>query len=467
MMVEIKRIEDLHGKRVHFIGIGGSGMSGIARIMIAKGVEVSGSDVKESSVTENLQHLGGQIFVGHRAENISGVDLLVISTAIPATNPERMAAEELGIPTIARAQALALLMADLRSVAIAGTHGKTTTTSMLTVALQSAGADPSFSIGGMINSSGINAYSGSGNIFVAEADESDGSFLYYKPFGAVITNIELDHVDHFKDLDSIYTIFKEFVESIQSHGFLILCGDDPGVQRLIPMIERKDISIITYGEGDFDWKISRIHLSEESSIARVTHKGKVLGELSLAVPGHHNLLNALAAIAAAHQLDIPDAATIRGVETFTGSRRRFEFKGEVGGIRILDDYGHHPTEIRVTLETARRYAGTGRVIVIFQPHRYTRTQVFFREFAQSLSLADLVYLLEIYPASEDPISGVSSLLISSAMNQAQVRYEPSMIEIVERVTADAHSGDVILTLGAGDVNSLAPLILRNLEQQAG
>jgi UDP-N-acetylmuramate--alanine ligase len=463
--MDIARIEDLMGRRVHFIGIGGAGMSGIARIMIAKGVDVSGSDVKESSVTENLRILGAKIFIGHRRENIEGVDLLVVSTAIPASNPERVAADQLGIPTIARAAALAILMAGQRSVAVAGTHGKTTTTSMLTVTLQGAGMDPSFAIGGMINSSGINAYSGTGDIFVAEADESDGSFLHYKPFGAIITNIELDHVDHFESLDSVFSIFQQFVDSIQSDGFLVLCKDDPGVQRLLTTIDRRDISIITYGEGDCDWKITHIHLAEESSIARVTHKGKVLGELSLAIPGHHNLLNALATLAASHHLEIPDSEGIEGVGKFSGTRRRFEFKGEVGGIRLLDDYGHHPTEIRVTLDTARRYAGSGRVIVIFQPHRYTRTQAFYPEFAESLSLADLVFLLEIYPASEDPISGISSLLISSAMDQSRVRYEPSMIEAVERVTAEARVGDVILTMGAGDVNSLAPLILRALEQR--
>jgi len=465
-------IDHLRGKRVHFIGIGGAGMSGIARIMLAHRIEVSGSDVKESSVTTNLKNLGAHIFIGHRAENVQGVDIVVVSTAIAPTNPERRAAEDMGIRTIARAQALAALMSEQRSVAVAGTHGKTTTTSMLTVALQSAGVDPSFAIGGMINSSGVNAYSGSGDIFVAEADESDGSFIHYHPFGAIITNIELDHVDHFKDLASIAQIFEDFVGTIQSGGFLVACADDPGVRSLISRIAREDISIITYGiedssgEGidiDVDWKISRLHMSEGSSTARVTHKGKVIGELALSIPGHHNILNAVAALAAAHQLSIPDSETLQGLEKFTGSRRRFEFIGEYNGIRILDDYGHHPTEIRVTLETARRYAESGRVIVIFQPHRYTRTQAFYREFAESLRIADYVYLLEVYAASEEPIPGVSSLLISQAVADSQIYYEPSMVEVVEKISAQAERGDVIITMGAGDVNVLGPLILRNLE----
>jgi len=336
---------------------------------------------------------------------------------------------------------------------------------MLTVALQSAGADPSFAIGGMINASGINAYSGSGDIFVAEADESDGSFLHYKPLGAIITNIELDHVDHFADLNSIYSIFRDFVSSIQSGGFLILCGDDPGVQALRAKLVRTDISIITYGEGDADWQLSRVHLAEGSSIGRITHNGKVLGELELKVPGHHNLLNATAALAAAHQLGLPVASILDGLKNFTGSRRRFELKGDVEKVRVIDDYGHHPTEIRVTLETARRYAGTGRVIVIFQPHRYSRTKAFYQEFAQALNLADHIYLLEIYAASEEPLSGVSSLLIAQQMELSKVTYEPSMVEVVERVTSEAKPGDVIMTLGAGDVSSLAPVIVRSLEDK--
>jgi len=466
-MIMPNSLDQLRGKRVHFIGIGGAGMSGIAKIMLSQGIEVSGSDVKDSTVTENLRTMGATIVIGHKAENVAGVDLLVLSTAIAANNPERAAALDLGIPTMARAQALALLMNGKRSVAVAGTHGKTTTTSMLTVALQSAGLDPSFAIGGMINASGVNAYFGTGDIFVAEADESDGSFLAYKPLGAIITNIELDHVDHFADLESIYGLFEEFIGSIAPNGFLVACGDDPGVRELLKRIKaqgRDDLTITTYGEGENDWQIARIALEAQSSVARVLHNGKVLGELELQVPGYHNLLNALAALAASSALDIPARLILDGLATFTGSRRRFELKGEVGGVRVVDDYGHHPTEIRVTLETARRYAGTGRLIVIFQPHRYSRTQAFAAEFAQALDLADEVYLLEVYAASEEPIPGVSSLLISSQMQSSKVHYEPSMVAVVEAVTASAKENDLIMTMGAGDVSSLAPVILKSLAQ---
>jgi UDP-N-acetylmuramate--alanine ligase len=461
--MKIPTFEELQSKKIHFIGIGGAGMSGIARIMLAQGLSISGSDVKESTVTQNLATLGATIKIGHGAENVEGVDLIVLSTAIAQDNPEIVAAEKLGIPRISRAQALAILMAGKRSVAVAGTHGKTTTTSMLTVALQSAGLNPSFAIGGMINASGTNAYSGSGDIFVAEADESDGSFLAYKPLGAIITNIELDHVDHFSDLESIYALFEEFVDSIQAGGFLIACGDDPGVQELLRRVIRTDLTISTYGVGNHDWQISREFLSPNSSVARLTHTGKVVGDLELHVPGAHNVLNAAAALAAGSALGISSASMLDGLATFTGSRRRFELKAEVDGIRIIDDYGHHPTEIRVTLETARRYVGDGKIYVIFQPHRYSRTQAFAREFAEALDLADEIYLLEVYAASEQPIPGVSSLLIASQMNPAKVHFEPSMIEVVEAVVQKAAKGDVVMTLGAGDVSSLAPVIVKSLE----
>ena len=461
--MKIPTFEELRSKKIYFIGIGGAGMSGIARIMLAQGLSISGSDVKESSVTQNLATLGATIRIGHGAENVEGVDLIVLSTAIAQDNPEIVAAEKLGIPRISRAQALAILMAGKRSVAVAGTHGKTTTTSMLTVALQSAGRNPSFAIGGMINASGTNAYSGSGDIFVAEADESDGSFLAYKPLGAIITNIELDHVDHFSDLESIYALFEDFVDSIQAGGFLIACGDDPGVQELLRRVRRTDLTISTYGVANHDWQISRELLSPISSVARLTHTGKVVGDLELHVPGAHNVLNAAAALAAGSALGVASASMLDGLATFTGSRRRFELKAEVDGIRIIDDYGHHPTEIRVTLETARRYVGDGKIYVIFQPHRYSRTQAFAREFAEALDLADEIYLLEVYAASEQPIAGVSSLLIASQMNPAKVHFEPSMIEVVEAVVQKAAKGDVVMTLGAGDVSSLAPVIVKSLE----
>jgi UDP-N-acetylmuramate--alanine ligase len=455
----------LKDKCVHFVGIGGSGMSGLARIMLAQGIAVSGSDIKESTALTTLENLGAKIFVGHHATNIDGADLLVTSGAINESNPEVKAARENQIQIITRAQALALLMADTRSVAVAGTHGKTTTTSMLTVALQSAGLDPSFAIGGMINSSGVNAHQGTGDVFVAEADESDGSFVVYHPLGAIITNIELDHVDHFSSLDAVYEVFLEFVSTIRSGGFLIACGDDAGVIELLKRVARTDIAIFTYGTGDCDFQISRIHMEPLKSFARVSKNGKILPELTLAIPGEHNIFNAVAALAAGMALGVDAGDLIEGLSRYSGSRRRFERKGSVAGVDVIDDYGHHPTEITVVLETARRYVGSGKIRVLFQPHRYSRTQAFAHEFAQALSLADEVYVLDIYAASELPIPGVSSLLITREMAGEKAHFEPSMVDAVRKVVSASNPGDLVITLGAGDVSSLAPVIVQELEEK--
>ena len=456
-------LSELRGKQIYFIGIGGAGMSGIARIMLDQGFSVSGSDVKDSPVLTGLSKLGATIHIGHAAENIIGADLVVASGAISQRNVELRAAQLQSLPILVRAEALAILMSESTAVAVAGTHGKTTTTSMLTVALQHAGLDPSFAIGGMINSKGTNAHRGSGKIFVAEADESDGSLLVYRPFGAIITNIELDHVDHFSDYAAVLTIFLEFVATIQKGGFLVACTDDAGVKDLLSKVERTDLSIVTYGvEGDFT--ISRTVLLPQSSKALIRHTGSILGELSLQIPGEHNLANALAALAAGICLGVNAQPLLEGLHSFSGTRRRFEFKGEARGVRVIDDYGHHPTEVAVTLETARRYAGDGRVLVIFQPHRYSRTEVFANEFAVALSAADVVLLLEVYPASEAPIPGVTSALIAKLIEPSKVSIEPSMIAMVAKVVREAKSGDVILTLGAGDVSSLAPVIVDALSE---
>lgn len=458
-------VSDLVGKRIHFVGIGGSGMSGIARIMMSESAFVSGCDMKINSTTQALADMGAAISSGHESSHLNEIDLVVASGAISQSNPELISARQHGIPVITRAQALALLMFNKKSVAVAGTHGKTTTTSMLTVALQQNGADPSFSIGGMINALGVNSHKGSGEIFVAEADESDGSFIAYRPFCAIITNIELDHVDHFSSLENVILAFLEFVQTIQPGGVLVACIDDAGVRTLLPRIERKDLQVITYGESEADFQISRIFLESTRSTARVAKFGKILPELKLQVPGKHNILNAVAALAAGVALGVDAQSLVQGLGAFTGSRRRFEHKGIVRDIEVIDDYGHHPTEIRVVLETAKRYARGGRVITIFQPHRYSRTQVFSDDFAKALDLADFVFILEIYPASEKSIPGVSSLLISTRMNEDKVKYEPSMISVVASAVEMASEGDVILTLGAGDVTSLAPVIVQALEEK--
>ena len=458
------KLAELAEKRIHFIGLGGAGMSGIARIMLAKGINISGSDAKDSSVLSGLKTLGAQVFIGHAASNIGDADILVVSSAIDQSNPEIIAANAKGLVILTRAQALALLMSESKSVAVAGTHGKTTTTSMLTVALQQAGLDPSFAIGGMINRGGTNAHWGSGEIFIAEADESDGSFLAYKPFGAIVTNIELDHVDNFPDIESVNKIFVDFVNSIQPGGFLVAGIDSPGVAHLLSQIERRDIEIITYGESA-DYSISHVSLQPTESHARITKLGKVLGEISLTIPGNHNVDNATAALATAFKLGAPVADLLVGLNKFSGAKRRFENRGTVGGVTVVDDYGHHPTEVKVTLETAKRFAGSGRVIAIFQPHRYSRTSMFVDQFAEVLELADHTYLLEIYAASEAAMPGVSSILIANAMKSESVTFEPSMIDVVSYAVSEAKPGDLIITLGAGDVNLLVPLILQTLEEK--
>ena len=452
-------LPELIGKRVHFIGIGGAGMSGLARIALSHGIKVSGSDAKDSSVVIALTALGAKVSVGHKGENVDGADLIVFSTAISENNPERLRALELGLPIIARATALALLMSESKSIAVAGTHGKTTTSSMLTVALQATGADPSFAIGGTITASGSNAHRGTGDFFVAEADESDGSFVAYHPYGAIITNIEHDHVDFFADESAVFEAFTDFVTTIDSEGFLIYCNDDKGSRKLGSTVT--NTRTFTYGTSpDSDLVIDQITLLPLGSSARAIWHGKVIGKLELSVPGHHNLMNAAAALAAGIVLDQAPGEMIDGLATFKGAGRRFEIKGTVNGIRVIDDYGHHPTEIEVTLTAARRFAGEGRLIVVFQPHRYSRTKAFINNFATTLDLADEVIVLEIYAASEKPIAGISSEAIVEKMTHGS--FIPNFIDAVDAVVKSAKPGDVVITLGAGDVSSLAPIIVEEL-----
>lgn len=455
------KLKDLVGKQVHFIGIGGSGMSGLARIAISHGIKVSGSDSSDSSVLTALKAVGAEIFIGHKSENIKGADLIVYSNAIKDNNPEREAGLKAGIPEITRAVALALLMSESISIAVAGTHGKTTTSSMATVALQSAGADPSFAIGGILKSSGSNAHRGSGKYFVAEADESDGSFVAYHPYAAIVTNVEWDHVDHFKNEAQVFDVFKDFVQTIT--GFLIYCADDEGARKIASTAKIKTIG---YGKSESAaLRVDQIQLNASGSTARVLWNGAKIGMLELSVPGEHNVLNAAAVLAVGLELGLPAASLLDGLVKFHGAGRRFELKGSAGGVRIIDDYGHHPTEIRVTLEAARRYAGGGKLLVIFQPHRYSRTKVFTKEFADSLSLADSVWMLEVYAASEQPITGVTSANIVKLMKNA--KFEPNFLTVTEEIAKAANPGDVIITLGAGDVSSLGTLILEELHKRFG
>ncbi len=457
-------LKSLSGKRVHFIGIGGAGMSGLARIALSHSIHVSGSDEKDSSVVKALIALGATITSFHSAQNVDGADLVVYSTAISANNPELIRARELGINVLTRAAALSILMSDSTSIAVAGTHGKTTTSSMLAVALQACGADPSFAIGGTITASGSNAHRGTGEIFVAEADESDGSFIEYHPFAAIVTNVEHDHVDFFATPEAVESAFKAFAATIDREGFLTYCADDKGALQLAE--ETIGLARISYGvrEGS-DLTLDSIELLAMGSHARAIWHGKSIGFIELQVPGHHNLLNAAAVLATGLQLGFNAADLLQGLAVFRGTGRRFEIKGTVHGVRVIDDYGHHPTEIDVTLRAARRYAGDGRLIVIFQPHRYSRTQAFASGFAQSLALADRAIVLEIYAASEKPIPGVSAKMITDLMNEGE--YIPNFIEVTDSVIERAEPGDVIITLGAGDVSSLAPIIVDGLIRRFG
>jgi UDP-N-acetylmuramate--alanine ligase len=457
-----QQLSSLIGKRVHFIGIGGAGMSGLARIALSHGISVSGSDAKDSSVVIALSALGAVVSTTHSADNVDGSDLVVYSTAISESNPERIRAQQLKLPILSRAAALALLMSDSKSIAVAGTHGKTTSSSMLAVALQACGADPSFAIGGTITASGSNAHRGTGEIFVAEADESDGSFIEYHPFAAIVTNVEHDHVDFFATLESVAQAFRDFAATIQQGGFLTYCADDAGAVALSETV--KSIELVSYGVSEVaDLRIDQIELLTLGSRARAIWKGKSVGHIELQVPGQHNLLNAAGVLATALKLGFPIAELLTGLATFRGTGRRFELKGTVHGVRVIDDYGHHPTEIHVTLEAARRYADEGRLIVIFQPHRYSRTKAFAAKFATELDLADRAIVLEVYAASEKPIDGVSSRMITSMMSKGE--YIPNFVEVTDSVIADAQPGDVIVTLGAGDVSSLAPIIVEGLSRR--
>lgn len=453
------RMHSLRGKRIHFIGIGGAGMSGLARIALSEGFNVSGSDAKDSSVVTALRVLGAHIDVTHDAKHVDGSEVVVFSTAITSNNVELARAKELGLEILSRAQLLSILMSESKSIAVAGTHGKTTTSSMMAVALQSCGLDPSFAIGGTITASGSNAHKGTGSLFVAEADESDGSFVEYHPFAAIVTNVEHDHVDFFATPESVVDAFNSFVQTINPQGCLVFCNDDAGSRALGEA--HSEISRVSYGTtSGSDLLVDQIELLPMGSRSRVIWRGKSLGKLELRVPGHHNVLNAASVVAMGLSLDLDANSILEGLGTFQGTGRRFELIGTVHGIRVVDDYGHHPTEIAATLEAARRFAGDGRVIVIFQPHRYSRTKAFITEFAKVLDRADRAVLLEIYAASETAIKGISAQLIVDQMKNGE--FIPNFIDATQSLIEDAKPGDVILTLGAGDVSSLAPIIVEGL-----
>ena len=452
-------------QRVHLVGVGGAGMSGIARILLARGARVSGSDAKDSLALKALNALGASTFVGHDAAHVpDDVEAVVVSTAIRPGNPEVVRARELGVPVEPRAAALAALMRGYRGVAVAGTHGKTTTTSMVTVALQACGADPSFAIGGDLNEAGSNAHHGTGDVFVAEADESDGSFLRYEPEVAVLTNVEPDHLDHYGTGEAYAAAFAEF--AALPTGLLVACADDAGAMAAAAHARCR---VVTYGtSADADLRVESVLLTGTRSSFELVDRGRRLGVCWLSVPGRHNVLNAAAAVATGLGLGLPLAELRAGLQSFRGARRRFEPRGEAAGVRVYDDYAHHPTELVATLRAAREVAGAGRLVVAFQPHLYSRTQAFADEFGAALGLADEVVVMEVYAAREDPVAGVSGRIVAAAvpLPPEHVVFEPSWAAVAGHLAGRARPGDVVLTLGAGDVTQLAPEVLAALEERS-
>ncbi len=455
--------------RIHIVGIGGAGMSGIARILVAQGATVSGSDAKDSRRLRALSAIGVNTRVGHDASMVNDIDTLIYSTAIPATNVEREAARTRGIRSIGRAEALTMVMQGSKGVAVAGTHGKTTTTSMLTVALQHCGADPSFAIGSEFNESGSNAHLGTGEIFVVEADESDGAFLALEAIAGIVTNVEPDHLDHWGSFESIEQAFLDFATGIRDRGgFMVVCVDDRGGSLLAQRARSAGVDVRTYGEShEADYRMEAATPGSRGWTFDVTHNGASLGTITLQVPGRHNALNALAALTTGLGLGCSPAGLREGLASFSGTRRRFEFRGEAAGVRVYDDYAHHPTEIQATLIAAREVAGRGRLVVAFQAHHFYRTDLFLTEFGQALGLADEVVVLEIFAPGETAIPGVSGRTLAShvPLPADQVAFEPSWSSVAGRLVSRAKSGDVVMTLGAGDIGMIAGEVLELLRLQ--
>jgi UDP-N-acetylmuramate--alanine ligase len=454
--------------RVHFVGIGGAGLSGIARIMLARGITVSGSDAKESPVLEALRALGARCHVGHAAEQVTGVDTVVVSTAVREDNPEVQEARARGLRLLPRSAALEAVMQGRRVVAVAGTHGKTTTTSLLTVALQHCGADPSFAIGGELAESGSNAHEGSGEVFVAEADESDGAFLVYSPFGALVTNVEADHLDNWGTEEAYHAAFTAFLDRIDPAGFLVACVDDAGAAHLVEQARDKGLASVAVGESPkADLRAEDVRFAGSRSTFTVVDRGRRLGEISLQIPGRHYVLDALAALAAGLRLGFPFADLKRGLEAFTGTRRRMELKGAVAGIRVYDSYAHHPNEIAGDLQAARSLAGDGRVVVAFQPHLVSRTKIFGAGMGTALGAADEVVVMDVYVAREDPEPGVNGAMVAGhvPLPAERVHFEPSWAATPAALVERARPGDVVLTLGAGDVTMVGPEVLELLSER--
>jgi UDP-N-acetylmuramate--alanine ligase len=441
-------------------------MSGIARILIARGVAVSGSDRRDSPTLLALRALGARVAVGHDPANLGDADTVVVSTAIRADNPELAAARERGLRVLPRAVALAAVMAGRRSVAVAGTHGKTSTTSMLTVAVQACGVDASFAIGGDLNESGSNAHSGESDVFVAEADESDRSFLVLAPFGAVVTNVEADHLDNYGDLAAVEDAFDRFLGTVDPDGFVVLCADDPGAARLRGAPTKARVRTYGTAEGS-DLRLVDLVVGPDGTAWTALLDGRVLGRVRIQVPGEHMARNSAAALLSGLELGLPAEGLVEGLGRFGGVHRRFELKGVVGGVRVYDDYAHHPTEVDAQLRAARAVAGDGRLVVAFQPHLYSRTREFADGFGRALALADEVVVMDVYGAREDPVPGVTGAMVAEAvpLPAERVHFEPSWSATAPALAERARPGDLVVTMGAGDVSMVGLEVLEALRQR--
>lgn len=454
-------------QHVHFVGIGGIGMSGIAEVLLTLGYQVSGSDLKSSPITQRLERLGATVYVGHKAENVAGAKAVVVTSALDASNPEVAEARRLQIPIIPRGELLAELMRLKFGIAIAGSHGKTTTTSMVASILNAADMDPTVVVGGRVAGlQGSNARVGKSAILVVESDESDGSFLKLAPIVAVVTNIDREHLDHYASLEEIQTAFTDFVNKVPFYGAAVLCMEDPNVQQIFPAIRRRSI---TYGRSaQVDLEIQDVSLSSTGSDFSVRRQGGELGQFHLAVPGVHNVLNAAAAIGVGLEMEVPVANIQEGLAAFTGVDRRFSIRGVERGITVIDDYGHHPTEIKATLAAAR-LSPYKRIHVLFQPHRFSRTKHLLDEFGTAFHQADSLFLLDIYAASEPSLEGVSAQALLEkirSLGHRSANYAGSLDEGVEATSKAAEPGDLIVTLGAGNVSQAAEKILDRLREGA-
>lgn len=447
-----------HVKNIHFVGIGGIGMSGIAEVLLGLDFDVSGSDAKKSKNTDRLEKLGAKVYEGHKAENVGAAQVVVYSSAVKSDNPEIVEARERSIPTIPRAEMLAELMTlKPYSVAVAGTHGKTTTTSMVATVLGHAGVDPTTVVGGVVEALGSNAKIGGSEWFVTEADESDRSFLMLNPTIAVVTNIDKEHMESYKGMDDVVQCFTDFVNKVPFYGASILCLDDPNVQLIIPNIKRRRV---TYGmTAQADISATDIRYNSKFGVDfTVMQRGEELGDISMPVPGKHNIYNALAATAVALELDVPFSKISEAFATFKNANRRFQLKAESRGISVVDDYGHHPTEILATLEAAKRGSAGRRTVVVFQPHRYSRTKELFEEFALCFNNADVLYVLDIYPASEAPIEGITAEVLTENIKKyghRNVHYIGELDSAVDKIVPELEEGDLVITLGAGTITRLS------------